>query len=190
MEGPEWRGPRGAEAWSGPGGVEGRARRLGDERSEGVGGGVGVGCPARSPGWRGGTWGASRLGAGDLGSWCDREHVWPGPLPTWIEPRHQPCGLGRPCALGPHLGADSSRGFQPRTGLVLRPRSRRLAEDAGTEDRPQHPHSRSESALARRPALGQQSTPAPGGPKPKLGTANRGISQSGAEPPAPLPQSR
>ena len=29
MEGPEWRGPRGAVAWSGPGGVEGRAFSVG-----------------------------------------------------------------------------------------------------------------------------------------------------------------
>lgn len=160
-------GSGGSEAQSGPGGGGGgkssQADRVGDEHHDGDGG--------RGPAWSlgvcvaGGSWGASGLGGGDLGSWCDREHVWPGPLPAWIEPRHQPCGLGRPCALPPPATTPATSALmapgasRPRTRLVLRPRSRRVAEEAGTKDRPQHPHSPGESALAQRPALRVSSPP-------------------------------
>lgn len=107
VEGPEGRHGQGLE------GVEGRAPGVGDERPDGVGGGVRV-VSSQEPGLEGRHLGSEQVGCWGLGSWCDRKRVWPGPLPTWIEPRHQPCGLGRPCALGPHLGADSSRGFQAK----------------------------------------------------------------------------
>lgn len=78
--------------------------------------GMEAGGPAwtrRGRGW-GGTWGASGLGGGDLGSWCDRERVWPGPLPAWIELRFiSPCGLLTPVRSPPPATAPTSALMAP-----------------------------------------------------------------------------
>lgn len=162
VEGPEGRHGQGLE------GVEGRAPGVGDERPDGVGGGVRVGCPARSPGWRGGTWGATRLGAGVweagvTGSVCGQ-----GLCPPGSNLVISPVGWDAPVRSAPTSALTAPGASRPRTRLVLRPRSRRVAEEAGIKDRPQHPHSPSESALAQRPARGQQSTQHLVAPSPNL----------------------
>lgn len=88
-----WRGWRGEGLRGGCRAHLAGGTRVGDEGHDGDGGGGPAwsrGAPGERAGWALGIWEAGVTGS-----------TWPGPLPAWIEPHHQPCGLGGPCVLAP-----------------------------------------------------------------------------------------
>lgn len=91
---------------------------------------------------------------------------------------------GMPLCAHPLTSALTTPGAsRPRTRLVLRPRSRSVAEKAGTKDPPAPPLPQRERPGPEASTRGQQSTPAPGGPEARVGGANRNEAEWGS----PLP---